>query len=640
MDRQTNGFSLWHVALVVALLRVATARGPLAAPTAPASRSAGILYEVWHSMAATAMAQVRAAGFPQLTTEQILRSNGDRTLSDVYPEESQRHWASLDIWNAEPAELGFYCLSSKRTRNDSLPDCPMRSAVAARHARLLTSAGFDYIAVDITNWPQVNAATDVAVLRPLEVLFEEWLTLRARGVPTPQIAVWCDSPVASYADGHQTTWQWLLDHVYNNATRAPLVWSRPDTDAAAAADDDDKKNNHGEKMTFFIPATSAYNETVDAMIQSNGGRHNIATVKMWALNVGKGSTTWGFFSPCTTPTGGFTTSMVGAGDCNQYPAMSSPGEDHDSNNHNNSSGIAEISASGGYMLSQCSLPFASPGHLRGLTLSRLFKEVLEVGAPELFMSSFNEHIGGRQAPAFRSEIAFNMGLPKDPQRKNVWVDTYGCEFSRDIEPTVEGGSRIWEVASSCVGMYKRGLTCTSTSDAPCCTLQDKAVFANAWSLESNKKDDATRDALVTNNVVEKDKLVGGGAWSEICNAIVGPSVFCVNGSMLGGRNGPFMLYSTPQANMSQLSGAKLVPLHRCMSAAASGGKHFLSNSSDCEGRGRSEFIVGWVSSRRGWETLRALRRCERDDNPGVYSHALDLECDGEKSGGTPLGYVR
>jgi len=43
-----------------------------------------------------------------------------------------------------------------------------------------------------------------------------------------------------------------------------------------------------------------------------------------------------------------------------------------------------------------SLPFAAPGHLRGLTLQRLFKEVLEVGAPHLFMSSFNEAIGGRQ----------------------------------------------------------------------------------------------------------------------------------------------------------------------------------------------------------------------------------------------------
>ena len=120
---------LWLVGSACAL-RASTAS---TAPTAPASRSAGILYEVWHSMAATAMAQVRAAGLPQLTTETVLRSDAGYTLDDVYPDDDERReWASHDIWNAEPAELGFYCLSSKRTQNDSLPDCPMRSAVAAR----------------------------------------------------------------------------------------------------------------------------------------------------------------------------------------------------------------------------------------------------------------------------------------------------------------------------------------------------------------------------------------------------------------------------------------------------------------------------------------------------------------------------
>ena len=151
-------------------------------------------------------------------------------------------FASADIYNAEPAELGFYCLCSKRTENDTLPDCPGAAAVARRHAELLTSAGFDYVALDITNWPQVNAATDVAVLRPLEVLFDLWLELRSAGIRTPAIAAWCFSPVGAYADGHETTWQWLLDHVHNNATRAPLLWSRIPG-----------------KQSFFLRATTEYN---------------------------------------------------------------------------------------------------------------------------------------------------------------------------------------------------------------------------------------------------------------------------------------------------------------------------------------------------------------------------------------------
>ena len=76
------------------------------------------------------------------------------------------------------------------------------------------------------------------------------------------------------------------------------------------------------------------------------------------------------------------------------------------------------------MTAQSALPFANPGHLRGLTMQRLFKKVLEVGAPHLFMSSFNEHIGGRQAPASKANTAMNMGLPYDAQNKLVWVDTY------------------------------------------------------------------------------------------------------------------------------------------------------------------------------------------------------------------------
>ena len=43
------------------------------------------------------------------------------------------------------------------------------------------------------------------------------------------------------------------------------------------------------------------------------------------------------------------------------------------------------------------------------------------GAPNLFMSSFNEHIGGRQKSVFSSNVAYNMGLPNDPQKGNVWV---------------------------------------------------------------------------------------------------------------------------------------------------------------------------------------------------------------------------
>jgi hypothetical protein len=181
------------------------------------------------------MAQVAARDLPQHTTESVIRSDNATSLDSVYPP-GHGNWYSGDIWNVKPKYLGFYCLYQARDEATcnatvpptpyfppAVPDCPMAAAVAKRHAAMLTAAGVDYIAVDVTNWPQVNAPTDLAVLRPIEVLMEEWLMLRAQGLPTPQIVIWNYAHVASYPNGKITAWQWFLDHLYNNATRAPLI---------------------------------------------------------------------------------------------------------------------------------------------------------------------------------------------------------------------------------------------------------------------------------------------------------------------------------------------------------------------------------------------------------------------------------
>ena len=445
------------------------------------TRSVGILYEIWHTAAAAAMAQVAARNLTQLTVESVIRSANESCLDDVYPAD-RGPWYSDDIFNVKPKDLGFYCLYRARSEAECnatapptpyfppiVPDCPMASAVAKRHASMLSGAGIDYVAVDITNWPQVNAATDLAVLRPLEVLMDEWLALRAQGATTPQVAVWCDAPKAAYTNGRLTTWQWLLDHVYNNATRAPLVWRRPSQAPSSAS-----------KMTFFVPDNGSMNATVNALIAANvgGAGGEIDVVSMWAMMGGThhDPDMWAYFSACRLPSGAGTTSMIGGGapgfgDCNQSETVAP----------------REVSASGGYMLAQCALPWASPGHMRGLTLQRLFQKVLAVGAPDLFLSSFNEHIGGRQAPSQAAEVAINMGLPYDSQRARVWVDTYGAEFSRDLEPSDEGGERVWTVAQSCIALYRQGVTsCAAAGGAhmhtPCCSTEDKQIWRNVWSV--------------------------------------------------------------------------------------------------------------------------------------------------------------
>lgn len=276
---------------------------------------AGILYEVWHGHAATAMATVAKMGGQQLTTELVIRSNGTLTLNDVY----QPYNLSADIYNVQP-QLGFYCLYRSRPNDtDPPPDCANITATATQHAKWLSSAGFDYVNVDITNWPVVNPDTDYTVLRPTEVLFQEWLALRQRNISTPQIAVWPCSPAGS------NTWRWLLNTLYNNMSYDSLIYRQ-----------------NGKKVVFLPYNTNCYDETTEQQILSNGGRNDVVTIKMWALfgkpDFDRG--VWGFFSPCTVASGQFTTSMIDEPECNQFPTLDSHGNP------------IELSASGSYMLSQ------------------------------------------------------------------------------------------------------------------------------------------------------------------------------------------------------------------------------------------------------------------------------------------------
>jgi len=190
-----------------------------------------VLYEVWHTAAAQLMAKVQATGKPVLTTERVIRSDGNYTLADVYAPIG----TVGDIYNVEP-QLGFYCLYRPRPGEAPLAGtCANISGTARAHAKMLTEAGFDYVNVDLTNWPVFDPTTDLAVTRPLEVLAEEWNALRKAGVPTPQIAAWPDSNCgAQTCRGNTSTWQWVLDHVYSEL----LPWKyhngdKLDVDASA-----------------------------------------------------------------------------------------------------------------------------------------------------------------------------------------------------------------------------------------------------------------------------------------------------------------------------------------------------------------------------------------------------------------------
>lgn len=225
-----------------------------------------------------------------------------------------------------------------------------------------------------------------------------------------------------------------------------------------------------------------------------------------------------------------------------------------------------------------------------------------------------------------------MGLPNDSQKSTVWVDTYASEFSRDIEPTVEGGSTVYDVATSCIRIYKKGQTCAdieNKSEELCCDESRTLVWNNVWSLNNT----STRDRVLTIDVTERDALIRQDDWEEICATIGGPTAFCVDTNNPDGREGPFMVYNSVEAVSHRNDDATAVGLYRCI--INSNVTHFLSNDPSCEGAGTMESVLGWTSSQRGGETLRELRRCSID---GRFTHALDLPC--VRDSGKSLGFVR
>jgi hypothetical protein len=305
----------WSALVIVAVAVVGAAAPAVAAaappPPRPASpqRDAGILYEIWHAAAAHLMHRVQASGADHpLTVEGVIRSDGEHELGGVFGGPTPELPAGFqpDIYNVQP-QLGFYCLYRPRPGENvsaATVTCPNISGVARQHAAWLTGAGFDYVAVDITNWPitgligrsTTQPSTDMTILRPLEVLAEEWLALRAAGIRTPSIAAWpraaCGTGLCmgTKQDGAQyAMWRWVLDEFYNNPKFEAIVYRPFDA--------------HGKKLLFLpSPSTPAYNNaSFVQLLESNGGRHDVKVQSMWAMSNDFAAGAWGFFSFCFAP---------------------------------------------------------------------------------------------------------------------------------------------------------------------------------------------------------------------------------------------------------------------------------------------------------------------------------------------------
>ena len=555
----------------------------------------GIFYLAWHTYAAQVMAQIDPAD--RLVGEDVIASTS-WSFHDMITAAGLSPAARSFHYHDEPT-LGFYCLYRPRSGEDGpLPDCGEATGiaiadVAARHAEQLWDAGVDFVYVDLTNLPSQSEFTDVLGLRPFEVLLEEWAELRAGGSPTPQVAAWVPATITN--DGAEPTFRALLD-VYAEPAFAGLILEHEDQPVMFVVD-------HGG-----LPLDAAYVAEIAAA--------GVLPVPLWgnlsqaALDAG----TAGWMQPCTSG-GGFTTLIDPGTPCNQGYTTTSP------------LGTV-VSVSRSYQIGYASLPYQSVGRRGGLTLALQMQTALAVQPDYLMFNAWNEWVAQPQPnphPESLGNLRKSMGEghvdDAAPGSTWLWVDMYGVEFNRDLEPSVGGGDSGYALLRSCIDVYKTGATACADASQACCQLDDPLTLIHSLRVPGGGSTDT--DHVLSKDSNEIAMLTGGGAYQEVCNPIYGPPELCGGGTS---ADGPFHVYAA--------GGPERAPLWRCRS----GVDHFFSTNANCEGT-TVEHQLGWLSTQRTSETPRPFSRCYNPTDQ-VHFHWLDETCPGGVNDEGVLGYVR
>jgi hypothetical protein len=402
--------------------------------------------------------------------------------------------------------------------------------------------------------------------------------------------------------------------------------------------------------------------------------------EMWALFVNTSAPgRWAFESPCTIalPGGGFgfTTSVVGRGrgasGCGQLETEGS------------ALGTA-LAVSPSYQESYGSVPFSAANKYEGLVFKRQFGTAfdnaahrLEVGAERatalvqnIYVSSWNEYLSQPQQNPWAGDAnAFSMGIPWDAQgRQSLWVDTWGQSISRDIEPSVHGGTLNFDIMRSCVRVARlmaHVLAATErvprardvarmfgaraggrASDAACAVAGELCCAYNestdGYAAVSALVLDSGADALVTTDPAEVARLTGAG-WTETCNGYGGPTDFCVSntGAFLRSPRavqGPFVLHS---GGCGLDGGDPVLPGRRALVRCYDGALHFIAGASTCPGSAALEMALGCVAAERSSNMPRELHACTASAaNGGRRYHSLDAPCEaGDTDDAGVLGFV-
>lgn len=547
----------------------------------------GMFYLVWHAPAATAMDSIASQKGTQYDLEDVIRGNGTIKYRDVYEKYGVEGQAVALYWMAKP-KLGYYCIYRARpNETGAVPDCKNVTATLTAHASQLVAAGIDHIVVDATNLVDNDpGGGDLLQRRPIEVLFEEWQKLHVQGKKTPQIAVWNAIPAGAIQ------WQSYL-----------ALYQKPEYDGLILHD---KKT---KKKVFFAVDSQDSRAPAPANVAAfeNAGNE---VQRMWTIASTNASIDrWAFMSYCQA-NGKDTTSIIGAGACNQpYTPKSTLG--------------SVVAVAPSFQTGYGSLPHGSAGKLGGTTFRRQWATAFGVMPDWIFVSGWNEFVAQPQPNPFGDPFAKSVGLERDPEGQKLFVDTFGAEFGRDIEPTEEYGSAYYDLLRSCTRVFRKNVAssttgCNDPNESCCATAND---FVDVYVA----RHDPTKDVLLTTSVSEKNVVVGNG-FREVCTRYGTPSTFCLRADEPSTPVSPFIAYASAAVGRKAL--------YRCLA----GSRHFYTLDANCEGR-TVESAIAYLAQAPSGEMPRRMQRCY-DNVSGEHTFALGFACpNGMLDEGT-LGFVR
>lgn len=561
----------------------------------------------WHTLVVRrGIRRIQAANLPVLTVEDVLR-DGRYQLADMLIRPAELIDPALPFnmmnfyYQERPAD-GFYC-AYRRAPGDpdyyGMGDCDAARAraILRQQADRFVQADIDFVFTDSTNFSSFNVANEpfgyTIQARPFEVMLEEWAAYRKEGGATPTAAIWHTIPAGS--DLHN----FYLDRIYSNPEYEDLLFKVP-------------VGGESKKVFFYVDppdAARAPDPALIAEIEANRGRNDVVAIPMWALYPPGDAfwqDRWSFMSACMD--GNEVTTTPGQR-CGQF--------------HTPASKVgSQIAVAPTYQLAYGSLPFMSPGRQHGMTLRKQWGQALAVRPDFITLASWNEYAAQPQTyTGPRKEFARSMGLEDDPNGDRLFVDGWGEEFSRDIEPTTLGGDALYQLTRSCIRVYRSGATACTDPNEACCQQPLDAQYNLVHSLTNA----TSGDHLLTVDTNERNALLGVG-FREVCNLWNGPTRSCVDINEPLPTSGPFMLYTHAAGQSTRR------PLYRCVAS----GRHFFSPQANCEGQS-VEGPLGFFSTVKSSDTPRALRRCYSD--AAGHIHALGFHCPAGMSEAT-LGYVR